>query len=258
MPYGLDISEPCADATDRRIDMGALDVDASRDGGVAALMPDSVTPAQVSRVLGAGSVTVSAALGRDAESVWLLNPPPVRVGRLRIVPAHMDAEPGAIRVIDAPAFGTIASDDRPVPRGDLRDHGAHGSRCGARCRNGLRRAGARDTPFQTRMLSALRRSLACYRAHLNRRRSSVESSDVSVSRRPCPPPALPVRRHSSRRRPTATNRRPEPRLPAVRGRRCARSGVRRASTALTAASAGAIIGPFRSGESAKQAPTGQC
>ena len=75
------------------------------DGGVAAVMPDSVTPSQISLTLGA-EVSVSPAEGRDANSVWVLNPRPVRVGRVVIVPAHTNAEPGALTLIDSPAFGT--------------------------------------------------------------------------------------------------------------------------------------------------------
>ena len=50
--------------------------------------------------------SVSPAVGRDAGSVWVLKPRPIRIGRLRIVPAHAEAEPGALRLVDAAAFGT--------------------------------------------------------------------------------------------------------------------------------------------------------
>ena len=46
------------------------------------------------------------ALGRDADSVWVLSPRPIRVGRLHIVPASSEAETGALRLVDAAAFGT--------------------------------------------------------------------------------------------------------------------------------------------------------
>ena len=36
----------------------------------------------------------------------MLSPRPIRIGRLRIVPADIEAEPGALRLIDAAAFGT--------------------------------------------------------------------------------------------------------------------------------------------------------
>jgi ribosomal protein L11 methyltransferase len=114
VPYRVDlpgagpgVSPAISDAAlDRLIELGALDVDVSPNGGTAALMPDSVTPEQITRALGTAVLEISPAVGRDAQSVWVLRLRPVHVGGLRIVPAHMDAEPGAIRLIDAPAFGT--------------------------------------------------------------------------------------------------------------------------------------------------------
>ncbi len=77
-------------------------------GGIAALMPDSVAPEHVAGALGVDvdDISVSPATGRDAGSVWVLSPRPVSIGGLRIVPAHTDAEPGALRLVDAAAFGT--------------------------------------------------------------------------------------------------------------------------------------------------------
>ena len=95
-----------ADQFDRLIELGALDaglVDAHR---LAAVMPDSVTPTQIAQTLGVGDVTVSAAVGRDTDSVWILSQRPIHIGRLRLLPAHHAAEPDAIRLTDAPAFGT--------------------------------------------------------------------------------------------------------------------------------------------------------
>jgi ribosomal protein L11 methyltransferase len=69
-------------------------------------MPDSTTAEQVAKALGVAAISVSPAVGRDAESVWVLSPRPIRIGRLRIIPAHLKAEPNAVRLIDAPAFGT--------------------------------------------------------------------------------------------------------------------------------------------------------
>ena len=106
MPYRLDVEDAGHDAIDRLIDLGAIDIERSPTGGVAALMPDGVTPAQVACALGVDDVRVSPAVGRDADSVWLLRLRPVRVGRLRIVPADDEAQPGALRLLDAPAFGT--------------------------------------------------------------------------------------------------------------------------------------------------------
>lgn len=106
MPYRIDLPPIAGDALDRLIELGALDVDASADGRIAALMPDSVPPDQVTSTLGVETTAISPGVGRDAGSVWLLRPRPIQVGRVRIVPGHMDAEPGALRLIDGPAFGT--------------------------------------------------------------------------------------------------------------------------------------------------------
>lgn len=106
MPYRIDVPLVPDDALDRLVDLGALDVEALDEGGLAALMPDSVPPERVAAALRIDRVEVSPALGRDADSIWLLRPRPVRIGRLRIVPAAVDTEAGALRLIDAPAFGT--------------------------------------------------------------------------------------------------------------------------------------------------------
>lgn len=104
MPYRVDASAADATVVERLIDLGALDVELSHDGQASALMPDSVSPDAVRRVV--GMVAVSPALGRDADSIWILRPRPVQAGRVRIVPADMDANAGDVRLIDAPAFGT--------------------------------------------------------------------------------------------------------------------------------------------------------
>jgi ribosomal protein L11 methyltransferase len=106
MPYRLDIPGADDEVMDRLVEIGALDIDRTRDGGVAALMPDGVTREQVASALGIDDVSVSRAIGRDADSVWVLSPRPVQIGRLHVVPAHIDAEPGALRLIDAATFGT--------------------------------------------------------------------------------------------------------------------------------------------------------
>jgi ribosomal protein L11 methyltransferase len=110
MPYRVYISEIDSalsnQALDRLIELGALDVERRLELGIAAVMPDRVAPKEIARALGVERISVSPAAGRDADSVWVLSPRPVRVGRLRIVPADADAEPGALRLIDARAFGT--------------------------------------------------------------------------------------------------------------------------------------------------------
>jgi ribosomal protein L11 methyltransferase len=106
MPYRIDHRTAGHDTLDRLVELGALDVEQSDNGAIAALMPDRVTPEQVSRALGVDHILVSPAVARDAGSVWILSPRAIRAGRIRIVPAHVETEPGAVRLIDAPAFGT--------------------------------------------------------------------------------------------------------------------------------------------------------
>jgi ribosomal protein L11 methyltransferase len=106
VPYRIDIRGASDDALDSLIELGALDVEPAGPGGIAALMPDSVTPEQIAHSLGIDDLTVSPAVGRDAESVWILSPRPMQIGRIRVLPAHRPPEPGALRLIDAAAFGT--------------------------------------------------------------------------------------------------------------------------------------------------------
>lgn len=108
MPYRVDLHNVADDALDRLVELGAMDAECSRQGGIAALMPDSVAPEQVAGALGVdvSAISVSPATGRDAGSVWVLSPRPIRIGRLTIVPAHSEAESGTLRLVDAAAFGT--------------------------------------------------------------------------------------------------------------------------------------------------------
>lgn len=68
--------------------LGALDIDIT-DHGIAAILPDSVTPETLTAQFDPASLTVSAAIGRDDASVWMLSP-----------------RPGALRLTDSDAFGT--------------------------------------------------------------------------------------------------------------------------------------------------------
>lgn len=106
MPYRIDLREATEDTVDRLIELGAVDVERSPDGGLAALMPDSVAPERVASALNVDDLSTSPAIGRDDGSVWILSPRPIRVGRIRILPAHMKAEARDVRLIDAAAFGT--------------------------------------------------------------------------------------------------------------------------------------------------------
>jgi ribosomal protein L11 methyltransferase len=114
MPYRIDLRGAPADALDRLVELGALDVEPI-EGGIAALMPDGIIAASVATALGldearhARDLRVTPARGRDNESVWLLSPRPVQAGRLRIVPADWPPDPpeaGMLRMVDGPAFGT--------------------------------------------------------------------------------------------------------------------------------------------------------
>jgi ribosomal protein L11 methyltransferase len=114
VPYRADLRNAGSHSIDRLIELGAIDVELSQDGGIAALMPDHIAPEQIARALGVHEVTISPAQGRDAGSVWILRPRPIRIGRLRIVPADHGPEPldyardkpNTVRLIDADAFGT--------------------------------------------------------------------------------------------------------------------------------------------------------
>ena len=110
MPYRIDIDHAGSVLFDRLIELGAIDAELAGDG-IAALMPDNVTPEQISRALGVSHVAASAAIGRDEDSVWILSQRPIQVGRLRLLPAHSDVEhsdvePNTIRLVDTTAFGT--------------------------------------------------------------------------------------------------------------------------------------------------------
>jgi ribosomal protein L11 methyltransferase len=112
MPYRVDLPGATDAAFDRLVELGALDVERRHDGGIAALMPDAVAPGEIERALGVGDIAVSPATGHDADSVWILSPRSVRAGRVQIVPAHDSiptapaADLGALKLIDAAAFGT--------------------------------------------------------------------------------------------------------------------------------------------------------
>jgi ribosomal protein L11 methyltransferase len=106
VPYRVDLRYADDDAFGRLIDLGALDAEVAQDGRIAALMPDSVTADQVAHALGIADFSVSPAIGRDDESVWVLSRRPIHIGRLRIIPAHMDDRPGDLRLADATAFGS--------------------------------------------------------------------------------------------------------------------------------------------------------
>jgi ribosomal protein L11 methyltransferase len=110
VPYRIDISCPPHDALDRLVQLGALDIDTVNDG-LAAIVPDSVTPESLAvalNVADAGSVTVSPAVGRDNGSVWIIGLRPVRVGSILIVPPGVPVPAGsrALRLTDSTAFGT--------------------------------------------------------------------------------------------------------------------------------------------------------
>lgn len=91
MPYRVELPRAGAGILDRLIELGALDAEPSPDGGIAALMPDSITPDHLAQALGIGELSTSPASGRDADSVWVLSLRPLRSG---------------LALLDTPAFGT--------------------------------------------------------------------------------------------------------------------------------------------------------
>jgi ribosomal protein L11 methyltransferase len=104
-PYRIDVPDPTDDALDHLVALGAIDVE-NTAGGIAALIPDSVSPEELRRVLRSAELTVSPAKARDDGSVWILSPRSVRVGNLLIVPAGAAAPDGSLQLRDGTAFGT--------------------------------------------------------------------------------------------------------------------------------------------------------
>src|SRR4051794_962567 len=92
MPYRLDICCPPPDVLDLLVQWGALDIEPVPDG-LAALLPDGVTPDTVTGALGGARVTVSTAVARDNGSVWLLRPRAAHIGSVLIVPVEETAPP---------------------------------------------------------------------------------------------------------------------------------------------------------------------
>jgi ribosomal protein L11 methyltransferase len=105
VPYRIDLRASLG-SFDRLIELGALDAEVLPDGGIAAVMPDSIRPEQIANALHVAEVTASPAVGRDAGSIWVLMPRAIQIGRLRIVPAGGEAGANALRLIDSPTFGS--------------------------------------------------------------------------------------------------------------------------------------------------------
>ena len=105
MPYRIDLVDPPAHALETLIDLGALDIDRAGDA-LAALMPDAVSAAAVASALGLPDINVSAAVGRDDQSVWMLSPRPIQTRTFTIVPAELPTVTGAIRIGSGGAFGS--------------------------------------------------------------------------------------------------------------------------------------------------------
>jgi ribosomal protein L11 methyltransferase len=105
MPYRIEISHPPHDALDVLVELGALDVELVKQG-LAAILPDGVTPEAVVRALGVSNVAVSPAVARDNGSVWLLSPRPVHIGGVLIAPPQVEASANVLRLVDSDTFGT--------------------------------------------------------------------------------------------------------------------------------------------------------
>jgi ribosomal protein L11 methyltransferase len=106
LPYRIDFRGQAEQALDSLVELGALDIECSPDGDVAALMPDGVTPARIARALGVDDIAVSAVVGRDDGSVWTLRPRTFQAGPLRIAPMDAEPSPRTLRLVDSSAFGT--------------------------------------------------------------------------------------------------------------------------------------------------------
>jgi ribosomal protein L11 methylase PrmA len=105
MPYRVDLPLASPDTLDRLVTLGALDI-ATTDNGLAALLPDSVSVAEVKTALGTERVHIREARGRDEGSVWILEPRAVTIAGLHIVPANDQASAEALQLVDSDAFGT--------------------------------------------------------------------------------------------------------------------------------------------------------
>ena len=105
MPYRIDITCPPRDALDQLVQLGALDIEPFNEG-LAAIIPDGVTPDAVARALGVARVSVSPASGRDDDSVWLLSPRAVRIGNVLVATPGVVAPSDSLRLTDSRAFGT--------------------------------------------------------------------------------------------------------------------------------------------------------
>jgi ribosomal protein L11 methyltransferase len=105
LPYRINLCDPPPDTLNLLLEWGALDIESAPEG-LIALLPDSVMPDKVAADLGVTRFNIAPATARDDGSVWLLSPRAVRIGSVLIVPAEESAPPQALRLIDAPAFGT--------------------------------------------------------------------------------------------------------------------------------------------------------
>jgi ribosomal protein L11 methyltransferase len=105
VPFRIDIIDPPADALDRLMSLEALDLEVV-PRGIAALLPDSITAAQIEDLFGRVHVSISPAAPRDDGSVWVLRQRTVHTGRLVIAAADQPASAGVLRLVDSPAFGT--------------------------------------------------------------------------------------------------------------------------------------------------------
>ena len=95
MPYRIDVLHPSQDALDRLVQLGALDIE-ELDAGLAAIIPDGVTPMRWRRPWSEPRRHLPV-VARDDGSVWLLNPRAVLVGSVVIAPPEVAAPPAAIR-----------------------------------------------------------------------------------------------------------------------------------------------------------------
>jgi ribosomal protein L11 methyltransferase len=105
VPFRIDIGDPPADAIDRLTAIGALDIDLT-DTGIAAILPDRLTPSALTEALGVTAITISAAIGRDDESTWIVQPRPRHAGGIWLLPESAPPRDGGLRLHESDAFGT--------------------------------------------------------------------------------------------------------------------------------------------------------
>jgi ribosomal protein L11 methyltransferase len=101
----VDLRPSGDDAFDLLVAIGALDIEFVEDG-IAAILPDEVSPGDLCEAVGKVNVEVSAATPRDDGSTWLVAPRDIQIGALQVTSSQTTNSAQAIRMVDSSAFGT--------------------------------------------------------------------------------------------------------------------------------------------------------